>query len=64
MGCLLFHKWKPHYRKHAPIQKEFEMLVVRSLFAGPPIMVPTGIMYTTTETKLYDKCVRCGKKRL
>lgn len=64
MGCLLFHKWKPHYRKHDPVEKDFKILVVPSLFAGPPHMVPTGITYMSTETYLYDKCVRCGEKRL
>ena len=63
MGCLLFHEWKPHYRLHEPKEAMLMMPVIPSLFAGPPFLAPTGLTYMSTETYLYEKCVRCGKKR-
>lgn len=57
------HRWKPHYVATAPRQEQFMHLVIPGLFTGPPLLMPTGIYYTTTVRKVCDRCRRCGMRR-
>ena len=56
------HKWKDICRLHEPVQRQVLMPVFPSLFAGPPYLAPTGILYNATRTLCGRKCVRCGAR--
>lgn len=58
------HDWKEVVRVHPkPIKKEMRILVVPSLFAGPPFMAPTGIYYDEKYTVVAKVCRRCNTRR-
>ncbi len=63
--CLLGrHDWQEILREHdKPVRRQLRILVVPSLFSGPPFLAPTGIFYYEKHQLLGRICRRCGTQR-
>lgn len=57
------HLWKPHWRVFHDERLIAQYLIIMpSLFAGPPYLVPAGA-HIETKQRAGHKCTRCGKVR-
>jgi hypothetical protein len=58
------HNWTDVVRVHEkPVRRELQVLIVPSLFVGPPYLAPTGIFFNEKYKVVGRVCRRCGKRR-